>query len=124
MPAAELAYLNAVITINKGRQPLSNALAADTNGVPTNAQIDQQISLDQQFLATLQTITYPSSASNDATAFENAIKNYDSLIGQEANGQAVPNATLVNARNARSTDSIQLRTDLGLPASTCAFNEP
>jgi hypothetical protein len=124
MPAAELAYLNGVITFNKGRQPLSDAIASDPNGLPTYSQIDQQISLDQQFLASLQTITYPAAASSDATAFENSVKNYDSLIGQEANGQSVPNTTLVNARSARDSASIQLRKDLGLPAGTCGFNEP
>jgi|GEM_PF-2155367 len=124
MPAATLAYLNASIAFNKVRGPLSDAIANDPNGIPTNDQIDQQINLDQQFLASIQTIAYPANASSDATIFENSIKNYDSLIGQEANGESVVDSTLVASRNARNAASIQLRQDLGLPASTCGFNEP
>jgi len=124
MPSATLQYLNATITLNKARATISADIAPNPNSQPSDSIINAQVTADQQFLSSLQAITYPANARADSATLQNDIKSYDSLISQEENIGTVSDASLISARSARSAASSQLRTDLGLPASTCSFYEP
>ena len=124
MPIATLRYVNASIVLNKERESISAAIAPNPNGQPSDSVISAQIAADQQFLNSLQAIPYPSNVQTDATTLQNDIKNYDLLLSEEENGGAISNSALNNARSVRLAASSQLRTDLGLPASTCSFYEP
>jgi len=122
--SATLQYLNATITLNKARATISADIAPNPNSQPSDSIINAQVTADQQFLSSLQAITYPANARADSATLQNDIKSYDSLISQEENIGTVSDASLISARSARSAASSQLRTDLGLPASTCSFYEP
>ena len=126
-PAVISQFLSATINYNTARQPISaSIIAADYEA--DSADMSNQITADQQYIANLQVINFSGKAVNDAVNYENATQRYDGLLTQVQqelpNVSSATNAALTAARPESGQPYISLRYDLGLPQSTCNFYEP
>ena len=93
--------------------------------------LQARVSIDEQFTAALGGTGFTGRAAHDASTLRSAIGDYDELLmtaehvspGSLAGYNGL-RAQLAGVRTRRSEAAVRLRSDLGLPASTCTFHTP
>ena len=123
-------YLQATTDENRSRVPLDAKLAGQRDKVAFE-DLQTQVSIDEQFSTSVARIQFSGQAAKDAASLRSALGDYDTLLRE---AQSISPGSMVGYDGLH--DQIQrvtvrhveassrLRSDLGLPQSTCTFRAP